>query len=111
MTLYVIGSMTSTVPAMLLGTYTRCGSLHSGQGTAPDMSLAYTLKPVLGRLVGWMSGGGSRGACWSSVEPEPLLTGGAVHTTSATTAAGLTTASAKTPARKTFRTREGLTRI
>src|SRR5689334_20564406 len=47
-----------------------------------------------------MSGAGSRRAgCWSSVVAPPLVTGGAVHTTAVTTAAGLRTANAKTKAK------------
>src|SRR5439155_289503 len=50
--------MTSTVPATLLGTYTRGFKSHSGQGTVPDSVFAYTLNAASGRLVGCTSGAG-----------------------------------------------------
>src|SRR6266566_8180021 len=99
MTLNVSGSITSTVPAVLLGTYTRGGSSQSGQGTTPDMVFAYTLSWLTGSGACWTSGAGSRRAgSVLDATPEGWLTLGAVHTTAKTTAAGLTIASTKTAA-------------
>src|SRR6266851_358823 len=58
-----------------------------------------------------MSGAGSRRAgCWSAVVPPPVVTGGAVHTTAVTTAAGLRTANANTKAKK-IRNARGVRRV
>src|SRR5437899_4741738 len=91
MTLNVSGSMTSTVPAVLLGTYTRGGSRHRGQGTTPDMVFAYTLTAVAGSGPCCASGTGSRRAGSVSIGAVAgCATLGVVHTTANTTAAGLT---------------------
>src|ERR1700680_38485 len=92
--------MTSTVPAVLLGTYTRGGMLQSGHGTTPEVMLAYTFNETAGRLVGCTSGAGSArlGGRSATAGPEEV-TEGAVKTTAVTTAAGLTIASEKTNAK------------
>src|SRR3982074_2749794 len=64
MTLNVSGSITSTVPPVLLGTYTRGGSSHRGHGTTPDIVFAYTFMGAAGSVTGWTSGAGSRRAGW-----------------------------------------------
>src|SRR5450756_466206 len=102
--------MTSTVPAVLLGTYTRGGRSQSGQDTTPESVFAYTLKSGGGRLVGCTSGAGSiRAGCASDAGRAWLATvatGGAVHTTANTTPAGLTTAIPNTKAKRTRTRRE-----
>src|SRR2546428_12117246 len=59
MTLNVRGSITSTVPPVLLGTYTRGGSSQRGHGTTPDIVFAYTFIGAAGSATGWTSGAGS----------------------------------------------------
>src|SRR5438105_4042924 len=99
--------MTSTVPAVLFGTYTRGGRSQSGQGTVPDSVLAWTLNAGSGRPVGCTSGAGScRAGSMSAVTAPPVVTGGAVQTTANTTAAGLKTATTKTKAKKMRTMRE-----
>src|SRR5437588_3591474 len=90
MTLNVSGSMTSTVPAVLLGTYTRGGSKHKGQGTTPESVFEYTFTAEVGSGVCCTSGAGSRRAGSVSIGAAGCATLGEFQTTANTTAAGLT---------------------
>src|SRR6202011_5005105 len=99
-TLNVNGSITSTVPAVLFGTYTRGGSSQRGQGTTPDIVFAYTFIGAAGSVTGWTSGAGKRRAgSVSAATVAGCVTAGAVHTTAKTTPAGLTMTSVNTMAK------------
>src|SRR5438309_2953786 len=107
MTLNVRGSITSTVPPVLLGTYTRGGSSQRGHGTTPDIVFAYTFIGAAGSATGWTSGAGSRRAgSVSAATVAGCVTAGVVHTTASTTPAGLTMTSVNTMAKATRTARD-----